>query len=211
DSRLHGNAPPLFHQRAGEDIMDARLAMLRITGGTARGRILRGPRRATLRPTKGMVKEALFSMLASLAPSLGRVLDLYAGVGALGIEALSRGADWVDFAESDREACALIRQNLATTGFSDQSKVFCVSAKKSLSILPERYDIILLDPPYSGEEVDMILRALGESRLVQEGTLVAAEHSSRRELAQEYGRLTLVKTRRYGESSLSIFRQEVMS
>jgi len=172
---------------------------------------LRGPRGAAIRPTKGMVKEALFSMLASLAPNLGRVLDLYAGVGALGIEALSRGADWVDFAESDREACGLIRQNLATTGFGEQSRIFCLSAKKSLSILLGRYDIILLDPPYSGEEVNIILGALGESSLVGEGTLVVAEHSSRRELAPKFGRLTLLKTRRYGESSLSIFRQEVMS
>ena len=182
--------------------------MLRIMGGTARGRVLRGPRRTDLRPTKGMVKEALFSMLASLTPQLGKVLDLYAGVGALGIEALSRGADWVDFAEKDGGTCSIIRQNLASTGFSDKSRVLCVDAKKSLSILSERYDIIFIDPPYSGEEVDKILAALGESPLVGEGTLVVAEHSSRRELAPQYGCLTLLKTRRYGDSSLSIFRQE---
>lgn len=182
--------------------------MLRITGGTARGRVLRGPRRADIRPTKGMVKEALFSMLAALTPGLGRVLDLYAGVGALGIEALSRGAEWVDFVDKEPGTCGLIRQNLSATGFSEKSRIICASAKKSLSILAERYDIIFVDPPYSGEEVDRILEALGESPLVGEGTLVVAEHSSRREVSSQYGRLTLLKTRRYGDSSLSIFRQE---
>lgn len=185
--------------------------MLRITGGTARGRPLRGPRRPSLRPTKGMVKEALFSILASLTPRLGRVLDLYAGVGALGIEALSRDADRVDFVEKDHSACALIHQNLDSTGLSPQARVYCLSARKALSVLSERYDIILLDPPYGGEEVDKVLDVLGESPLVDENTLVVAEHSSRKDLAPSYGRLALVKTRRYGETSLSIFRQEDQS
>lgn len=193
------------------DAIIARRAMLRITGGTARGRALRGPRGAALRPTKGMVKEALFSIISSQVFELGRVLDLYAGVGALGIEALSRGAESVDFVEKDPATCSIIRRNLAETGFSDKSRVFCVSAKKSLSILAERYDIIFLDPPYSGDEVDKILAALGESALVGEGTLVVAEHTSRKGLAPEYGRLSLLKTRRYGDSTLSIFRQEDMS
>ncbi|MDP2726486.1 MAG: 16S rRNA (guanine(966)-N(2))-methyltransferase RsmD [Dehalococcoidia bacterium] len=182
--------------------------MLRVTGGTARGRPLRGPRRVTLRPTRGLVKEALFSILASLTPRLGRVLDLYAGVGALGIEALSRGADWVDFVERDRSACALIRDNLTNTGLSDRGKVYCLPVRKFLSLLPERYDIIFLDPPYGGEEVDKVLGALGESALAGKDTLVVAEHSSRRDLAPKYGRLALLKTRRYGDTSLSIFLQE---
>jgi len=182
--------------------------MLRITGGTARGRMLRGPRRSSLRPTRGMVKEALFSILASSAPRLGRVLDLYAGVGALGIEALSRGADWVDFVEKDPKTCALIRENLASTGLAATARVYCTAARKALSLLSERYDIILLDPPYSGDEVDKVLGDLGESPIVGEETTVVAEHSSRRGLAPRHGRLALVKTRRYGDTSLSIFRQE---
>lgn len=182
--------------------------MLRITGGSARGRTLHGPRHASLRPTRGMVKEALFSMLASLTPRLGRVLDLYAGVGALGIEALSRGADWVDFVERDPKACALIRENLASGGFGDQARVYRLSARRALSFLRERYDIILLDPPYSGDEVDKVMGDLGESPLVGENALAVAEHSSRRELAPRYGKLAVLKTRRYGDTSLSIFRQE---
>ncbi len=181
---------------------------MRITGGSARGRTLRGPRRPTLRPTRGLVKEALFSMLASLSPRLGRVLDLYAGVGALGIEALSRGADWVDFVERDPKTCALIRENVASAGFSDSARVYRMSARRALSLLQERYDIILLDPPYSGDEVDKAMGDLGESPLVGENTLAVAEHSSRRELAPRYGRLVVLKTRRYGDTSLSIFRQE---
>lgn len=182
--------------------------MLRITGGEARGRTLRGLRRSSLRPTRGLVKEALFSMLASLTPNLGRALDLYAGVGALGIEALSRGAEHVDFVEMDPSTCAIIRQNIAASGFSDKSRVFCKTARKTLSILSDVYDIILLDPPYDGEEVEKVLGDLGESPLVGTGTLVVAEHSSRRELAPRYGRLALLKTRRHGDTSLSIFREE---
>lgn len=182
--------------------------MLRVTAGMAKGRILRGPRRPALRPTRGLVKEALFSMLASLTPNLGRVLDLYAGVGALGIEALSRGAHWVDFVERDPSACALIRQNLASTGLGDRSRVYRLPATKALSLLSQGYDIILLDPPYGGDELEKSLGALGESPLVGKETLVVAEHSSRKALAPRYGRLALLKTRRYGDSSLSIFRQE---
>ena len=185
--------------------------MLRITGGTARGRTLRGPRKPALRPTRSLVKEALFSILASLTPSLGRVLDLYAGAGALGIEALSREADWVDFVERDAKTCALIRQNLASAGFSDKARVFHIAARKALFILHDRYDIIILDPPYNSDELDRVMGDLGESPVVGENALVVAEHSSRRELAPRYGRLTLLKTRRYGDTSLSIFRQEVQS
>jgi 16S rRNA (guanine966-N2)-methyltransferase len=160
-----------------------------------------------MRATRALVKEATFSILFSLTPRLGRVLDLYAGTGALGLEALSRGAEWVDFVERDPACCALIRQNLAATGLAGRARVYCLPVRKALPILEGRYDIILLDPPYGGAEAEKTLQALGRTpRLV--GEAVVVEHSTRQNPASCYGSLALLKRRRYGDTSLSIYKQE---
>src|SRR3972149_32442 len=94
------------------------------------------------------MRGAIFSSLDSLEADMARVLDLYAGTGALGIEALSRGAAWCDFVECDRSACELIRENLRLTGFEDRARVYRLTAERALEDLEGPYTLVLADPPY---------------------------------------------------------------
>ena len=108
---------------------------MRVIAGKAKGHGLKSLRGSGIRPTSDMIRGAIFSMLESVATDWSRVLDLYAGTGALGIEALSRGAEWADFVEKNPRLCALIKENLERTGFTPQGNVYCVSAAKALLIL----------------------------------------------------------------------------
>jgi len=137
-----------------------------------------------------------------------RALDLYAGSGALGIEALSRGASWVDFVESDPRRCAVIKENLALTGFTSQAKVYCCSVDKALSILREVYNVVMLDPPYSDVSFVDTLRSLLGSHLVGVGSTVIVQWSSHQTLPPGIGRFQLSKIRYYGDTCLSFYRQE---
>src|SRR3990172_6608743 len=103
---------------------------MRVIAGRAKGHRLAGPPSRATRPTSDLVRGAIFSALGSLGADLSRVLDLYAGSGALGIEALSRGAGWCDFVERDPAACAVIRENLRATGFDGQARVYCLSVER---------------------------------------------------------------------------------
>ncbi len=151
-----------------------------------------------------MVREALFSALAALGADLSRVLDLYAGTGALGIEALSRGAAWCDFVERDRGMAEVIRENLQLTGFERRSKVYPVPAERILKQLRERYTLVLADPPYADVAVG-VLEALAASPLTGEGTIMVLEHSSRDEPVAGLGPLCLARVLRHGDSVVSIY------
>src|SRR4030043_1701035 len=105
---------------------------MRVIAGRAKGHRLAGPPSRATRPTSDLVRGAIFSALASLGADLSRVLDLYAGSGALGIEALSRGASWCDFVDRDRAACATIRQNLTLAGFQERARVLCLPVERAL-------------------------------------------------------------------------------
>ena len=108
---------------------------MRITGGIAKGQQLKLPKNYPIRPTTDRVREAIFSILAYLANHWSRGLDLYAGSGALGIEALSRDAKWVDFVEQESKCCATIKQNLEKVGLKQNSHVYCCSVAKALTFL----------------------------------------------------------------------------
>jgi 16S rRNA (guanine966-N2)-methyltransferase len=168
------------------------------------------PWRAT-RPTSDLVRGAVFSALESMAAELTRTLDLYAGSGALGIEALSRGAERCDFVERDARACATIRENLSRTGFEGQAKVMRSTVERALERLEADaqavpYTLVLADPPYA-EEATPALERLTELGLAEAGrTVVALEHSGRSEGPERLGRLTRVKTLRHGDSAVSIYR-----
>ena len=105
---------------------------MRVIAGEAKGLRLKSPPVRHLRPTSDLVRGAVFDMLASLGADLSRVLDLYAGSGALGIEALSRGASWCDLVDRDRAACATIRQNLTLAGFQERARVLCLPVERAL-------------------------------------------------------------------------------
>ena len=186
---------------------------MRVIAGRARGRRLiapRGPRRrghSLVRPTSDLVRGAIFSALASLQADMSRVLDLYAGSGALGIEAISRGAEWCDFVEQDRAACETIRENLRLTGFENQARVYPISAARALNELSGPYGVVLADPPYEDKTALGVLESLSAKGLAQRGqTLLVLEHSSRNETPRDIGGLGLINSRRHGDSTISIYR-----
>lgn len=134
---------------------------MRVVAGSARGRILRSPAGEGTRPTSDRVREAMFNALFSRGPIAGlRVVDLYAGSGALGIEALSRGATDVWFVESDRAAVAVIEDNLDTLGFRDVATVVGRPVEDVIDGLPDDIDLILADPPYAFVDWSPLLERL---------------------------------------------------
>lgn len=182
---------------------------MRITGGTVKGQQLKLPKNRLVRPTTDRVREAIFSILASLTSHWSRGLDLYAGSGALGIEALSRDVGWVDFVDQEPRCCAIIKQNLEKVGFSQKAHIYCCSIAKALTFLSDKYDIIFMDPPYSDPSISGLVTQLANSRLVGDKSLIVVSHASRLSLGHSYDGLSLVKERRYGDSCISIYHKEV--
>jgi 16S rRNA (guanine(966)-N(2))-methyltransferase RsmD len=187
---------------------------MRVIAGTAKGRRLRTPRGWAVRPTADRVKEALFSMLLSRFDLDGAVLlDLYAGSGALGIEGLSRGAAAAVFVEQDRVARQALEGNLSACGMTPQGRVLGMAvdrAIRQLAVGGERFDGVLLDPPYGQGLADASLEQLAAGALVAPGGWVAAEHHVDDALAESYGRLRLTTARRYGKTALALFSDSRM-
>lgn len=188
---------------------------MRVIAGSARGRQLKGPpgraRRGAsdARPSSDLVRGALFDALAALGADFAHTLDLYAGTGALGIEALSRGGRSCQFVEKDRKMAAIIRENLATTGFTDAAEVIVASAERAVGRLAGPYTLVLADPPYDDISAGALLEKLVASGSIDsdQGT-IALEHSTRAEAAAAIGAFSLVRSLRHGDSSVSIYRPD---
>lgn len=186
---------------------------MRVIAGIAKGRPLVAPRGHRLRPTTDRVKAAIFSMLeadamkydASAFP-YGNVLDLYAGTGALGIEALSRGSRHADFVEIHRSAHDALEKNLERTGFRPQATIYPLSAESALSILAGPYDLILADPPYSDPSIVDLLDTVGRGSLLSERGLLVLEHSRTLPLPEQTGKLRLDRLRAHGGAAIALFR-----
>jgi 16S rRNA (guanine(966)-N(2))-methyltransferase RsmD len=181
--------------------------MLRVIAGAAKGRHLKVPKGVYVRPATDLVRGAIFSILENAADDWSRVLDVFSGSGAMGIEALSRGAGWVDFVDRERRCCAIIGQNLETVGFTDSSRIHCCSATRALSFLDEEYGIILMDPPYADTSIGDVVLRLADSRLVGDDSVVIVTHSPRLTLEPSYGGLGLVKEHRHGDSCIAVYRK----
>jgi 16S rRNA (guanine966-N2)-methyltransferase len=181
---------------------------MRVITGTAKGHHLKFPTGTTTRPVTDMVRGAIFSILENTVEDWSRVLDLFAGSGALGIEALSRGAGWVDFVESEPKCCDIIKDNLEKTKLSARAHVYCRNALKALTFLDKEYNIILMDPPYANAAAGDFITQLATSRLVGDKTMVMTTHSSRLPLNQTYAALNLIKEHRHGDSCISFFQKE---
>ena len=178
----------------------------RIAGGRHRGRKLRSSTAAGLRPTTERVRSAIFSLIGRESVEGVRALDLYAGTGALGIEALSRGATWASFVEINAGRCRDIRHSLEEIGIAGQARVYRGPAERVLGSLDDGFGLVLIDPPYDLEPWAMIMDSLDTGQVLEVGGLVVAEHSRRRQPADSYGRIGLVTRRRYGDTSVSIYR-----
>ncbi len=178
---------------------------MRVIAGEARGRPLRAPDIDTLRPTSDKVRGAIFDMTGQFFAATDRVLDLFAGTGALGIEALSRGAGWCDFVERNRRCAATIQDNLAATGLADRGRVHLRTVIAALDELEGPYTLVLLDPPYVMGVDGELLQALVDRGLVTPDTVVVAEHAWRIPSEAAYGDWVRVKHRRHGDTCISVY------
>lgn len=183
---------------------------VRIIGGEARRTVLRSPRDAQTRPTADRVRESVFDILGPIAASSGpRVLDLFAGTGALGLEAVSRGASFAVLVERAPVCAELCRANALRARLADRVSVREADVKVVLVALEragERFDWIFCDPPYATGDLDATLRRLGRGTLLAPDGLVIAEHSPRSRPADAHGALTLRDRRRWGDSEVSFYR-----
>ncbi|MFI5284081.1 MAG: 16S rRNA (guanine(966)-N(2))-methyltransferase RsmD [Candidatus Dormibacterales bacterium] len=178
------------------------MARLRVSGGEARGRRLKTPR--NIRPTQGLVKQAIFNIVASEIEG-ANVLDLFAGSGALGIEALSRGAAQATFVDHESRGLAILRQNLEVLGLKSRSTVVrgdVVRWLEASSDAVKDAGLVFLDPPYEDAVLDRALQAL--DRQVSEAT-VLAEHSRRQSLPP-LARLKVERQHRYGDTVVTVLR-----
>jgi len=181
---------------------------MRVTGGKVKGTRLKTLPRHSIRPTTSVVRQAIFSLLENRPTNWRQVLDLYAGSGALGIEALSRRAEWVDFVDHRKSCCELIRTNLEKIGKLQQAHIYCCSVSKALAFLNSSYDIIFIDPPYSNVSTNNLLINLAESNLPRENSTIVLCHANRFPLNSDYDGLHLVKQRRYGDTFIFIYQKE---
>ena len=126
----------------------------------------------------------------------------------MGIEALSRGADWADFVDRESRCCEVIRENLENTKLADRAHVYCVNVSKAISFLDKEYGIVIMDPPYRDLNIGETITQLAKSKLIGPDTTVVITHSPRLTLEPGYDSLTVVKERRHGDSCISVYRKE---
>lgn len=182
---------------------------MRVIAGEAKGRPLEGPAGVFTRPMQDKIKGAVFSMLASLGVDFERVADLYAGTGAIGIEAISRGATWCDFVDQNGSACAVVRRNIATCGFGDRAAVHQAGVGAWVQRATEPCDLVIMDPPYADPDIADMLGKVAASRLVQSGTVVVVGHWPRLTLPEDAGRLGRLRERCHGDSCFSIYEADL--
>lgn len=182
---------------------------MRVIAGTLKGRRLVTPRGNLTRPTADQVRIALMDALMPYLPG-NDVLDLFAGAGGVGIEALSRGAARATFVERDRRAAHALRQNLEALALQALSRVLVMDVERALPRLAaagETFDVVFLDPPYETALVPETLEWLGEGRLMRPGSVVVAQHLTKRAPAlAPLPALTRTRARRFGETTLTFFR-----
>jgi 16S rRNA (guanine(966)-N(2))-methyltransferase RsmD len=182
---------------------------MRVIAGTLKGRQLKAPAWQGLRPTSDKLRETLFNVLAPRI-SGARVLDGYAGTGAVGIEALSRGAAHVTFLEQDRRAAALIEENLSRCGVANGYAIIRAPAGRAVTELQADpafvpFDIILLDPPYDQPPARVLSEVGSHDRLLAPGGILVLEHARRERSPETAGGLTRTRLLTSGDSALSFY------
>lgn len=176
---------------------------MRVITGTARGRRLETLPGDATRPTGEKVKESLFSAIQFDIEGR-RVLDLFAGSGQLGIEALSRGASGCVFVDKNTEAVKIIRQNLLHTGLSEKSQVLGTDALTYLTRPGDRFDLVFLDPPYAADLLIPVLEKVAP--LVNDGGIIVCETADTTELPSVLDRFSVAKTYRFGHTLVWLYR-----
>lgn len=178
---------------------------MRVISGKVRGLKLECPQGIETRPTLDRVKEAIFSMLLPYTVD-SSVLDLYAGSGALGIEALSRGASNSVFIDNSEVACNCIKHNLSNAKFESQSIVLKTSAENFLKSTDQKFDIIFLDPPYSKNMYSDILRLIRDYKVLLDDGIILVEWDYEIGLANDLSNFVVVKEKKYGRVGVSVLK-----
>ena len=179
---------------------------MRVITGKARGVVLKTPDGMATRPTADRVKEALFNIIQFEIPT-ARVLDLFGGTGQLGIEALSREAKYTVFVDERDDACRLIRENLKRTKLEEYAKVIRSDYMVYLKGCKERFDIILLDPPYAEVFLENSLKMITEIDILQSGGIIVTERPVGKELPWDFPGFERSKDYKYGKTLITIYKK----
>ncbi|WP_314000433.1 16S rRNA (guanine(966)-N(2))-methyltransferase RsmD [uncultured Paenibacillus sp.] len=180
---------------------------MRVIAGEAKGRPLKAVPGMNTRPTTDKVKEAMFSMIGPFFDG-GQALDLFAGTGGLGIEALSRGIDKAVFVDSDRQSIGVVRSNVEAARMMDRAEVYCNTAERALRTLEKRgiaFRLAFLDPPYRMKNADELMKDMASRGLLETGAVVVVEHESGHRYAEKFGGFELRKLALYGETAVAIY------
>jgi len=183
---------------------------MRIIAGSAKGRVLKSLKGRAMRPTMDRVRESVFGMLGERVRG-ARFLDLYAGAGTVGLEAMSRGAAEATFIESHRPAGRVIEENARRCGFESRSRVIIADAGRGLSVLRRegaQFDLVFVDPPYGSGELGGVMARLTQwPEMVAEGGLVLVQRSRHEDLGEQAGAFERMRSMRYGETVVDLYRR----
>jgi 16S rRNA (guanine(966)-N(2))-methyltransferase RsmD len=185
---------------------------MRVIAGIAKGKRLKAPK-GNIRPLSDQAKEALFNILQNKVAD-SYFLDLFAGTGSVGIEALSRGAKLSFFVEFNKKHVQVVRENLADCGFSDRAEVYALDVLRALKILKRKgakFDIIFIGAPYDSPVLEKVLLELGEAESLKKSGIVIAEHRKQHKLQDEYGNLKMFREAKYGETVLTFYEDRDLS
>ena len=182
--------------------------ILRVISGTAKGHGLKTVKGDTTRPTSDKVKGALYNIIA---PYIGdsSVLDMFAGTGSLGIEALSRGAASAVFFDRSQQCCGIIKENLQHTKLTDKASVYTIDFTAGIEKMYKegrKFDIIIMDPPYNKNFIQEALKLLTINDIMMDDGVIIAEHSIKDELPESCGRIKAIDTRKYGDTMITIYK-----
>lgn len=182
---------------------------VRVISGSAKGRPLKAVPGMGTRPTTDKVKEAIFSMIGPYFQG-GVVLDLFAGTGGLGIEALSRGMDKAVFVDADKKSIEVVHANLQAARLEDKAEVYRNDALRALKALGKReakFDLVFLDPPYKMTAIAQLVHTMLEQEMLESGATIVVEHDSANVFDDHIGDSVRIKHTGYGETAVSIYRR----
>lgn len=183
---------------------------MRVIAGSAKGRQLFVARGMKARPITDHVKKSMFDILAPRLPG-ARCLDLFAGTGAIGIEALSRGAEWAVFVECNPRMVGVIKRNLEVTGFTAHARVLCGDVRWMVRVLARRgevFDLVFMDPPYGHGLALVALGLVCQSKILGENGIIVARHEHKQEMPGSCANVNLVRQETFGDTIVSFYRPE---
>ena len=182
---------------------------MRIIAGYYKGYKLQTFQGSDIRPTPDRVREAIFDVIGVKIVG-AEFLDLFSGTGAMGIEAISRGAQGATFVEIDKQAIALIKENLKKIKQNEIINIIkmdCLQALKLLNLNKKKFDIIFLDPPYCKDCISIILQKIDNSNILLEGALIIIQHPVRKKIKEDFKKFSLFKGKKYGNTRITILKK----